>query len=315
MNSKITIAVAGAVMSALTVVSATAQVVTVTNFDTRNFNTNVGYVRAYSIIATNQPAGIRWSGNDIYNPTTDYGETDTILRMVGYTPGASGIGNSSLVQGGLYSGDGIFPGTSDVKLWKSFTPTASGVDSVLFTAQWSLIGSLDGSYPDLDTFAFDLRTADNSASLLRLDLTPGIATIPNGYTLQSIVGTNAPVNRVDLGYQAVYEISVQMSGGLYNMSLAQLNPSNQTVITNVNLVTGAALNSGFTAGDFGTVGLDWELSSGVNTDPGSNYIIVNNFRTTTTGTPIPEAGTWVAGILLASLVGLRLKRRIASQVS
>jgi hypothetical protein len=312
MNKKLTVTVIGSALSAIFAISAPAQVVTVTNFDTRNFNTNVGYVRAYSIIATNQPAGLRWQGNDPYNPSTDFGETDTVLRMVGYTPGASGVGNSSLVQGGLYSGDGIFPGTSDVKLWKSFTPTASAADSVLFTAQWSLIGSLDGSFPDLDTFAFDLRTADNSASLLRLDLTPGIATIPNGYTLQSIAGTNAAVNRIDLGYQAVYQLAVQMTGGLYNLSVAQLNPSNQSIITNFNLVTGASLSPGLTAADFGTVGLDWELSSGVNSDPGSNYIIVNNFQTTTTGTPIPEAGTWVAGLLLAALVGLRLKKRLVS---
>lgn len=315
MNAKISALVLSAVAAVVSVAPATAQLVTVTNFDTRYFNTNVGYVRSFSIIATNQPAGLRWEGNDPYNPITDFGETDTVLRMIGYTPGASGIGNSSLVQGGLYSGDGIFPGTADVKLWKSFTPTASAADSVLFKAQWSLIGSLDGSYPNLDTFAFDLRTADNTASLLRLDLTPGIATIPSGYTLQTIAGTNSAINRIDLGYQAIYEISVQMTGGLYDMSVAQLNPSNQSVITNFNLVTGASLSSGRTAGEFGTVGLDWELSSLVNTNPGSNYIIVNNFQTSTTGAPIPESGTWVAGLLLASLVALRLRRRAASEIS
>lgn len=287
--------------------------VTVTNYNARNFNTNTGYVRGFSIIATNQPAALRWQGNDPYNPVSGYGETDTILRMIGYTPGASAIGNSSLVQGGLYAGDGIFSGTSDVKLWKSFTPTATGADTVTFTAQWSIVGSLDPSYPDLDTFSFDLRTAANTASLLRLDMTPGIATIPNGYTLQTAVGTNAAVNRIDLGYQGLYQLSVEMFGGLYNLSLSQINASNQAVITNFTLVTGGALTAGLSASDFGTIGVDWELSSGVNTDPGSNYIIVNNLLATTTGTPIPEAGTWIAGLLLASLVCLRLKRRLSPE--
>jgi len=288
---------------------------TVTNYSAQNFNTNAGYQRSFSIIATNQPSALRWQGNDPYNPISGFGETDTILRMVGYTPGASAVGNSSLVQGGLYAGDAIFPGTTDVKLWKSFTPTATGADTVTFTAQWSLIGSLDPSYPDLDTFSFDLRTTANTASLLRIDLTPGIATIPNGYTLQTVVGTNAAVNRIDLGYQGLYQIAVQMTGGLYNISLAQINASNQAVITNFNLVTGASLTSGYTAGNFGTIGVDWELSSGTNTAPGSNYLIVNNLLATTTGTPIPEAGTWVAGLLLASLVGLRLRRKVSAQAT
>lgn len=295
--------------------SIAAPSVTVTNFNTRNFNTNVGYVRGVSIIATNQPSLLRWQGNDPYNPISGYGETDTVLRMIGYTPGASAIGNSSLVQGGLYAGDGIFSGTSDVRLWKTFTPTATGADSVTFTAQWSLVGSLDPSFPDLDTFSFDLRTPGNTASLLRLDMTPGIATIPNAYTLQTAVGTNSAVNRVDLGYQGLYQLSVVMSGGLYDLNLSQLNASNQAVITNLNLVTGGALTTGYTASDFGTISVDWELASGVNTDPGSNYIIINNMLTTTTGTVIPEAGTWVAGLLLASLVGLRLRKRFVSEVS
>jgi len=42
---------------------------------------------------------------------------------------------------------------------------------------------------------------------------------------------------------------------------------------------------------------------------------VNNLLATTTGTPIPEAGTWVAGLLLASLVGLRLRRKVSAQAT
>jgi hypothetical protein len=275
-------------------------------WSTGNFNTNNGWVRGFSIIATNQPVGLRWEGNDPYSPSNDLGETDNIMRMVGYTPGVSAVGNSSWVQGGYFAPDGIFPGTNNVKVWRSFTPvTGSPTGDATFKAQWSLIGSLDGSFPQLDTFAFDLRTADNSASLLRLDLTPGIATIPNGYTLQSIVGTNAAVNRVDLGYQAVYELTVSITGATYDLAVAQINPSNQVIITNVSLVSGGALTAGLGVDDFGTVSMDWTLASGDPADPGSNYIIVNDVSV------VPEPSTYaLLALSVFALIAAGYRRRL-----
>lgn len=307
MTTKFTRGLCVSFIAAICATPAIAQPLTVTNFDARYFNTNAGYKRSWSILATNQPSAIRWQGNDPYNPVSGYGETDTILQMIGYT--ASGLGNSSLVQGGLYSGDGILPGTTNVKLWKSFTPTAIAGDTVTFTAQWSLVGSLDPSFPNLDTFSFDLRTPANTVSLLRLKMTPGIATIPNAYTLQTAVGTNAAVNRIDLGYQAIYQLSVQMTGGLYNLGLSQLNPSNQAVITNFNLVTGGSLTAGYSASDFGMIGVNWELTSGTNTAPGSNYLIVNDLSTMTTGSVIPEPSTYALLGLAGVALGAHVLRR------
>jgi hypothetical protein len=298
---------------ATSLVSVQAQVVTETNYDARNFNTNVGYVRGSGIISTFQPAGLRWEGNDDYDSTNFTGETDLVARVAGYTP--SPLANSSLIQGGLGVGDGVIPGTNNVNIWKSFAPSTTifnPAPTVSFFAEWSLIPSLSGDpFTAADIFAFDLRNAANSASLLRLQLTPGINIQANSYTLQSIasgVGTNT---LVDLAYQALFQVRVDMTGSTYNASLSQINSTNRAVITNLTLVTGASLSSGMTATDFATLMVDWDLASGNPALPGSNYLIANQFQVTTSGTPIPEPGTWAAAILLLSIGGAYAVRRRA----
>ena len=274
-----------------------------TNYTAQNFNTNAGYKRGVGIISTNQPIGLRWQGNDPYNSGTGLGETDYVARAPGYTP--SPLANSSLIQGGISVGSGVLPGTNRVRIWKSFTPPVSG--SSVFFAEWSLIPSLEEApYNLADTFAFDLRNAANTASLLRLQLTPGISIQPSSYTLQTIsagVGTNTVV---DLAYQALFQLQVDMTATTYNVSLAQINSTNRAVIASyTNLATGN-LSTGTTAADFSTISLDWDLTSGDNLEPGSNYLIANQF------TVVPEPSTWAllvtAGFTLAAVA---LRRRKA----
>jgi hypothetical protein len=73
----------GTLILALTC-AANGQVVSETNYSAQNFNTNNDYARGFSIIATNQPANLRWNGNDPYNtnnsPAT--GETDAYGRRM-----------------------------------------------------------------------------------------------------------------------------------------------------------------------------------------------------------------------------------------
>jgi hypothetical protein len=297
------------------VFGAQAQPITQTNYDARNFNTNVGYVRGSGIISTFQPAGLRWEGNDDYNTNTGLGETDLVARVNGYTPPPATNGFSSLIQGGFGAADGVLPGTNNVNIWKSFAPSTTifnPAPTVSFFAEWSLIPSLSGApFTAADIFAFDLRNAANSASLLRLQLTPGINIQANSYTLQSIasgVGTNT---LVDLAYQALFQVRVDMTGSTYNASLSQINSTNRAVITNLTLVTGASLSSGMTATDFATLMVDWDLASGNPALPGSNYLLANQFEVTTSGTPIPEPGTWAAAILLLSIGGAYAVRRRA----
>jgi len=294
---------------------------TVTNYDAENFSVSEGYVRGAGIISTNQPAALRWQGNDAYNSTNNTGETDLVARVSGYTI-PTPIQNSSLIQGGLGVVEipPILPGTTNVQIWKTFTPTSTNLipsPTVSFFAEWSLIPSLEGApYNSSDTFSFDLRNAANSISLLTLQLTPGIALQPNSYTLQTIAGTNAPISRVDLAYQALFQIQVDMTGPSYNMQLWQINSINRAVITNVSLVTNGSLTAGMSAADFATIGLDWELASGNPAAPGSNYLLANQFQVTTTGTPVPEAGTWVAAALLAGLAAsYSVRRRRIAQLS
>ena len=284
--------------------------VTATNYNARNFNTNAGYVRGSGIISTVQPAPLRWQGNDAYNTNTGTGETDLVARVAGYTP--SPLANSSLIQGGLGVADSILPGTDNVQIWKTFSPsTTAFVDpTVSFFVEWSLIPSLEGPPYNLsDTFSFDLRNSANSASLLSLQLTPGINIQANSYTLQSIASGVGTSTLVDLAYQALFQVQVDMTGSSYNMQLWQINSTNRAVITNLTLVTGGSLATGTTALDFATIGVDWELASANAAEPGSNYLIANQFQVTTSGTVIPEPGTWAAALLLSLSAAYVVRRR------
>jgi len=289
-----------------------AQSVTITNFTTDYFNTNEGWTRNAGLQGQNttDPVGDRWQGNDPYNAVTDQGEKDVVLFYTGYTPGGSAAGNSSLLQGGMYSPFDIFPGTNSVRLWREFAPTTGPLISdqeVKFFAEWSLIGSLDVDFPNLDIFAFDLRTAGDADSIIRLQLTPGINLQANSYTLQAITDAGA-VTLIDLAYQALWQVQVDMYGENYDLQITQINPSTRAVIANFSLVSGGLLSDGFTALDFATVALDWELDSNVNTDPGSNFIVVNDFTVTTTAEVIPEPGTWAFGALLLGGLAVRMWR-------
>jgi hypothetical protein len=291
-----------------------AQVIaTETNYSAQNFNTNVGYVRGVGITSTSQSAGLRWNGNDPYDPTTLVGATDLVARVSGYTPPPLTNGFSSLIQGGLGIAEGIFPGTNSVNIWKTFAPSTDFANpTVSFFVEWSLIPSLEGPPFDLaDTFAFDLRNAANSSSLLRLQLTPGINIQPNSYTLQLLASGESTLTPIDLGYQSLFQARVDMTGSTYNLSLARIDSTNRSVITNYNnLVTGASLAAGMTALDFGSIMVDWDLASGNPLEPGSNYLIANQFEVTTI-TPIPEPGTWAASLLLLTIGGAYIYRRNA----
>lgn len=299
------------VAGALAPFLATAQPITQTNYDSRNFNTNVGYVRGSGIISTVQPSGLRWQGNDPYNSNTTTGETDLIARVSGYTP--SPLANSSLIQGGNGIADGIFPGTNNVRIWESFAPTTTtfgAPPTVSFFAEWSLIPSLEAAPYDLnDTFSFDLRNAANSLSLLKLQFTPGINIQPNSYTLQTFATGVGTGTLADLAYQALFQMRVDITGSQYNVNLTQINSTNRAVISSINLVTNANLAVGFTALDLATISLDWQLASGNPTEPGSNYLLANQFQVTTAGTLVPEPGTWASAVLLLFAAAFVVRRR------
>jgi hypothetical protein len=258
---------------------------TFTNFTTDYFNTNEGWERNIALQGqkSTDPVGERWQTNDPFDDV-EFGETDLVAYLTGYTPGTSAAGNSSLIQGGLTATSfGYLPGTDNVRLWRDFTPTTGPLISnqeVKFFTEWSLINSLDSNLPDRDIFAFDLRTAGDADSIIRLQLTPDQSTT---YTLQAITNNGGSVSTLTaLGYQFVFQMELKLYGGNYDLVLYQINPSTRAIVSTSNLVTAGNLSSGATATDFATVALDWELNSGDNTQPGSNYIIVNDFTVSTT---------------------------------
>jgi hypothetical protein len=297
--------------------SSLGQVVTETNYNSQFFNLNAGYTNGVGIISTFQPANLRWEGNDPYDALTDRGETDLVALVNGYTP-VPPLSNNSLIQGGVgvMSIDPILPGTNNVQIWKTFGASTTPYDAptVSLFVEWSLIASSPSVYTNSDTFSFDLRNVANSATLLSLQLTPGINLQSNSYTLQTVVdgATNAPI--IDLGYGSLFQMQVDLTGSTFNLaSLARLNPSTRAVITNFNNLTNGNLALGATALDFATIGIDWELTSGDTSDPGSNYLVVNQIEVTTAGTVIPEPGTWAASLVLLGIGAIYIHRRKSRQ--
>lgn len=273
------------------------------------FNTNDGWVEGAYVTGqnTNDIVADRWQGNDPENevsPGVFVGGTDYIQFVSGYTPIGSATGNRSLIQGGLNIATGYIPGTNSVSIWRSFTPLAVGpTGTASFRIEWSLIGSLDPSFPNADTFSFQLRDESNTTSLLSMQLTPGINIQPNSYTLQSLAA-GAPTNTLaDLGYQAVYQLQVDMTGSNYNAELWQINSATRAVITNLVLATAEPLAGGTSAEDFGTFALNWDLESGNAADPGSNYIIVNEVSV------VPEPSSYALLALAGTALALFAIRR------
>lgn len=262
-------------------------------YSAENFNTNDGYERNVGIISPAQPANLRWQGNDPYNTNTDFGETDLVTVISNYTFQPES-GNSSLVQGGAGLDGGVLPGTNNVQIWKSFNAYSNN-STVSWLAEWAIINSTNNIR---DTFSFDLRGANNTTSLLKLNFAPSTAT---NYFLQAVGATTQAWGT--LGYDAIFATQVDITGSSYSLSFAQLDANRNVIVSYTNALSGA-LASG-SAADFDTIGINWVLTSGDNEDPGSNFIVVNDLQA------VPEPTT-VALLTMAGLtLGLLRRRRRA----
>jgi len=265
----------------------------VSGYSAQNFNTNVGYERGFGITTDIQPAALRWQGNDPYNTNTFLGETDFITTLPGYTPQPTN-GNSSLLQGGSGLDDGILPGTNNVQIWKTFNAYSNN-SSVSWLAEWAIINSTNNIR---DSFAFDLRGANNTTSLLKINF---LTNSTSNYTLQ-LVGASTQ-DWGTLGYDAIFTAQVDITGSSYSLSFSQLDANRNPIISYTNTLSGALFSG--SAASFDTIGINWVLTTGDNFDPGSNTIAVNDLQV------VPEPST-VALLSLGGLViGLLSRRRPA----
>ena len=141
---------------------------------------------------------------------------------------------------------------------------------------------------------------------MKLQFTPGINILSNAYTLQTFAAGSATDTVIDLGYGALFTTDVVITGSTYSLSLARIDPVSRAVITNYTDLATGNLATGTTSDDFGTIGVDWVLTSGTNTDPGSNYIVVNQLQV------VPEPSTYaLLGMAALGLAFFVVRRRRA----
>jgi len=300
-----------------------AQIETVTNWTTGTFNTNDGWIRNDALAyQTNgqpetgqnydDPVADQWYTDDPYNAGLSNGATSVLKLLPGWTLGTLGAGNNSVLFGGYGLADAINPGTAAPSLYRAFDLLPL-TESVTFNADFGLIAST-GLAPNKDRFGFNLLDSSGTVSLAKFVFDPvfgadanklGVLWIANGVTN----------DLADISYGALYRFSVTLQGGTFDLTMASL--ATQTngvgVVTNylvtnpVLLVSGGGIAGGQTALDFGTAAVNWELSSGLAADAGSNYMILNNAMVLST--VIPEPGTWAVAALLLGGLATRMWRR------
>lgn len=313
-----------------------AQVSVNTNFTTGYFNSGDGYGPAGESsldgAPTNAPASEQWQTTDSYNPVTDTGSTSLMVYTPGWSYGTALSGNQTVWFGNYdpayeseISGNfGILPGVTNPVLYREFSPGVPGAPldlSVTWTADFGIINLNDPAFPYDDVFGFNLLDSTQTFSLAQFSFNPSTASLTNGLrfewykdgSLQPVGG--AQPNNFDIQYGALYRLTATLSNSLLDLSIsglvAQTNGvgtvTNYSVVTNVNLINAGALSGGFTAIDFATAAVNWELASGDTLQPGANYMLLNSMSVVSSA--IPESSTWATGAVLLGLVGFMLWRR------
>jgi len=300
---------------------------------TNQFRTTNGYGPNFGSLdgtPTNAPSSQQWQTTDPYDPVTDLGATSQMQYMNGWTALLSGSGNKSVLFGGYAADGGVLPAIDDPSLYYDFSSVIDGGpnSSATYTIDFGIIANPSVSFTNKDIFSFGLL-ATNGASLATFSFNPFTASLTNGLRIQweqngtNVVADGTIFRNVDIQYGSLYRMVASVSGSTVNMSIAglatQTNGSgvitNYAVVTNVGIVTGGALSSGYTAADFERASIDWELTSTDPADPGSNYLLMNSIAVVSEiVSVIPEPGTWATALLLLGGAAYAARRRSAKTV-
>lgn len=250
-----------------------------------------------------------WSGQQGW--TGSGTGADSVSVITGTTP-TSPAGNASGTLGVFIPSLPL--NTANVYLSRSFTPqdpTSFVNATVSLVAEWSILDFGGGSVDD--TFTIDLRNASDTSSLLSFRINNQGVSDPLSYNfLVSSTGTST-LPQFEGSYGGLYRMQIDLSPlGGYSGSYALIDPATRTSLSSFSFNPGT-LAGGATSYDFGALRLGWELASGDPGDPGVLGIVVNEFTITSSGTVIPEPGTWAAGALLAlgGAYAMRRRRKVA----
>jgi hypothetical protein len=243
----------------------------------------------------------------------------SVSQVAGTTP-SSPAGNGSGTLGVFLSSLPL--NTTNIYLSRAFTPASAYFNTyapfaltnttVSLVAEWNILSF--GPNED-DTFTIDLRNASDTSSLLSFTINNQGVSDPLSYNfLVSSTGTST-LPQFEGVYGGLYRIQVDLSPvGGYSGSFALIDPVTRASLSSFSLNSGT-LAGGATSYDFGALRLGWELASGDVNAPGDLGFVVNEFTITSTGTVIPEPGTWVAGAFLAVAGAYTMRRRRKAAVS
>lgn len=301
--------------------SVSAQIIaTNANWTTGYFNTNDAYDNLASLdgAPTNAPVSEQWKTTDPYT-TGPNGSTSVMDFIPAISFGDPSAGNQTVAFGG-YNLPGVMPGITNPVLYRDFTPftgPAATNISTVWTVDFDIANYNNLGFTNKDSFGFNLQDLVGN-SLAQFLFNPFAATENDLRFEWYKNGSLQTTNNFEIAYNALYRLTATLyDDSTFDLAMqglvTQTNGSgyvtNYSVVTNVNLLTDAGLSSGYNRHQFSRTALEWDLASGDTNNPGSQALLVNSMTVYDVYTVIPEAKTWVAGILLATIAGIVVWRR------
>ena len=297
-----------AIISAAICTLAHAQIVS-TNINYSTGGTNVpGYTGFFNTADGWTSSGNPlWEGQDGW--TGSGSGADSVSDVTGTTP-TSPAGNGSGTLGVFLPALPL--NTTNIYLSRAFTPGGGPyalVDTtVSFIAEFSLLSF--GPSQD-DTFTIDLRNASDTVSLLSFRINNQGVTDPLSYNfLLSSIGASTSA-QFEGAYGGLYRMQVDVLGSAFSGSYSLIDPVTRTNLASFSFNPGA-LAGGYTSADIGALRLSWALDSGDPNAPGDVGFVANEFTVATSGTAVPEPGTWGTALLLLAGAAYVVRRRKAA---